>query len=71
MFQLREDTHLEDIDQAIDETEKQIDAQLDLIEQLETSGKDKEDAIDAFMALLDKLDQIGDQRLEIVRAMDQ
>jgi uncharacterized protein (DUF3084 family) len=71
MAQLREDARLADIDQAIDETEKQIDAQLDLIERLECRGERTERSVDDFAALVDKLDKLAQQRMEILRALDQ
>jgi hypothetical protein len=71
MPQLREDARLADIDQAIDETEKQIDAQLDLIERLECRGERTQHSVDYFAALVDKLDKLAQQRMEILSALGQ
>jgi acid stress-induced BolA-like protein IbaG/YrbA len=64
-----EGTDLAGLDQLITEIENKIDAQLELIEQVEARGESTEPALIAFAALVDTLDKLAQRRLIMRKTM--
>jgi hypothetical protein len=64
-----EDADLAVVDQLIAETEKKIDAQLELIEQMTARGESTEHALMVFASLVDTLDELAQQQLIVRKAL--